>query len=333
MQSAFEHFGCDAAVMHEYQKVDNLLKGRLDAHRQQCKLRKCKYTKPNPAIRQLVALELAMRKVLDSHHYMSDFLPFVLERKLKEKQYNKFRSTVNEFLKWPMWCCREVGGEFEEDVAYRFDRLKATKQFVDRLLISDDHKQKMKEKAPHCLRHLDCMPFTSIGIMLSLVLQDECPAASDNAKRAAEALKAIGCEVQPDTILRQQRVLKERMELEEAPGVLGKRTRDEDAEERTHPRDSAARCAFEGCTICDGSEWKRMCAGEETQVTEAVKKANLAMATEMLGKPAVALDPETDDELRGQATEVRILPCGDPLFKFSVGEDKVVWVHEMELVE
>ena len=118
-----------------------------------------------------------------------------------------------------------------------------------------------------------------------------------------------------------------------APGVLGKRPRDDDAEERTHPRDSAARCAFEGCTICDGSEWTRMCAGEETQVTEAVKKANLAVATEMLGKPAVALDPETDDELRGQATEVRLLPCGDPVFKFSVGEDTVVWVHEMELVE
>lgn len=327
MQSAFEHFGCDAAVMHEYQKVDNLLKGRLDAHRQQCKFgTKCKYTKPNPAIRQLVALELAMRKVLDSHRFMSDFLPFASN----PKQYRLFRSSVQELFKWPMWCCREVDEEFEEDVAYRFDRLKATKQFVDRLLISDDHKQKMKEKAPQCLRHLDCMPFTSIGIMLSLVLQDECPAASDNAKRAAEALKAIGCEVQPDTILRQQRVLKERMELGEAPGVLGKRTRDD--EERTHPRDLAARCAFEGCTICDGSEWKRMCAGEETQVTEAVKKANRAMATEMLGKPAVALDPETGDELRGQATEVRILPCGDPLFKFSVGDGTVVWVHEMELV-
>jgi hypothetical protein len=213
--------------------------------------------------------------------------------------------------------------------------VKAAIQCVDRLPISDDRKNKMKEKAPDCVCYLQCMPLTSIGIMLSLVLQDEYPAASalDNAKRAAQALKAIGYEVQPDTILRQQRVLKGRMELEEAPGVLGKRLRDEDAEARTRPQDSAARCAFEGCTICDGSEWKRMCAGEETQVTEAVKKANLAMATEMLGKPAVALDPETDDELRGQATEVRLLPCGDPVFKFSTGEDTVVWVHEMELVE
>ena len=116
-----------------------------------------------------------------------------------------------------------------------------------------------------------------------------------------------------------------------APGVLGKRPRDEDAEAPISAR-TMARCAFEGCTICDGSEWKLMCPDEKTHVTEAVKKANLAMATEMLNKPAVAWDPETEDELRGQATEVHILPCGDPLFKFSVDEDTVVWVHEMELV-
>ena len=93
------------------------------------------------------------------------------------------------------------------------------------------------------------------------------------------------------------------------------------------------RCANTACEICDNSLWNALHPGEDPNVTLSVKSHNAKMAATMLRKRATAMDPVTDDTLHGSASGCTMMECGDPLFRFECDDGKIVWVHEVEVVE
>ncbi len=93
------------------------------------------------------------------------------------------------------------------------------------------------------------------------------------------------------------------------------------------------RCANEYCTICDGSEWKEMHPDESPDITRSIRNYNAKLACSYLHKKATALNPTTDEIVKGTASECHLLECGDPLFRFVCDNGTSLFVHEVELVE
>lgn len=92
----------------------------------------------------------------------------------------------------------------------------------------------------------------------------------------------------------------------------------------------AARCPLgDECGVCSGSMWRRLYSEETSWATEKVTLANLTLGKKLLDKEATAMHPKSSVILRGKAVAVTTVPCGDPLFLFDTGEERV-WVHEIE---
>jgi len=86
------------------------------------------------------------------------------------------------------------------------------------------------------------------------------------------------------------------------------------------------------CEICSGSLWKQFYPNESSWATQRVAMANLRLGRAMINNDASAMHPVTCEDLEGQVIHVKTLPCGDPLYLFDTGNERI-WLHEVELKE